>query len=235
MKNLVKHGLAALGYQIRQLPPDDALYQRAEGLYTKYASHTMIPKETFIANLELIARHAPNTHCYVECGVWRGGMTAAAAELIGDACVFHLCDSFEGLPEVQPEDGKAAQEWQSNTESPFYYENCKAEQAHAEKVMQLSGVAEYHLHKGWFADTLPKIAPSLTIDILRLDADWYASTIEILQHLYPKVVQGGLVLIDDYTTWEGCSKAIHAYLASIQSVSVLRQYNNCVTYLIKLD
>lgn len=95
--------------------------------------------------------------------------------------------------------------------------------------------SNYQLVKGWFNETLPQTLPEEPIAILRLDADWYDSTIICLEHLYPKVAKGGLVLIDDYNLWDGCSKAIHDYLCKIGSASRIFNTESGVTHILKKD
>jgi hypothetical protein len=34
-----------------------------------------------------------------------------------------------------------------------------------------------------------------------------------LEYLFPKVIKGGLIILDDYHVWDGCSKALHDYLS----------------------
>ena len=88
--------------------------------------------------------------------------------------------------------------------------------------------------KGWFSDTVPH-HPNQPIALLRLDGDWYDSTMVCLQNLYPKVVTGGIIIIDDYYSWDGCSKAVHDYLSSIQSVSRILTGFNRIAYIVKKD
>ena len=57
--------------------------------------------------------------------------------------------------------------------------------------------------------TLKKIHQK-RISLLRLDTDWYESKIE-LNLLYPKLSKGGILIIDDYNTWNGCKKAVDEY------------------------
>jgi hypothetical protein len=49
------------------------------------------------------------------------------------------------------------------------------------------------------------------ISVLRLDTDWYASTKIELEILYPRLVQGGVLIIDDYGYWQGAKKAVDEY------------------------
>jgi hypothetical protein len=68
-----------------------------------------------------------------------------------------------------------------------------------------------HFVKGKVEDTLPKHAPK-SIAILRLDTDFYASTKHELEHLYPRLVTGGVLIIDDYGYWAGSRRATDEYL-----------------------
>ena len=56
--------------------------------------------------------------------------------------------------------------------------------------------------RGKVEDTLPAQAPD-RIALLRLDTDWYESTRHELEHLFPRLVRGGVLIIDDYGTWHG--------------------------------
>lgn len=49
------------------------------------------------------------------------------------------------------------------------------------------------------------------ISILRLDTDFYESTKVELEILYPRLVNGGILIIDDYGSWKGCRKAVDDY------------------------
>jgi hypothetical protein len=74
-----------------------------------------------------------------------------------------------------------------------------------------------------------------TIAVLRLDADWYESTITCLTHLYPHIAPGGIVIIDDYKEWDGCARAVHEFLFKHASGGVprIRQFENRVYFVVK--
>lgn len=203
-------------------------------LFHKYAEFTMIPFESFSYNLELCQKYKKVRGCVVECGVWRGGMIAAIAEVLGTDRKYLLFDSFEGLPNAKEIDGKAALEWQSDKTSPLYFENCKAEIEYAQKAMSLSNAKDVEIIKGWFNETLNRANDTESIAVLRLDGDWYDSTMECMQSLYPKVVEGGLILLDDYAYWDGFSRAIHDYLSKNNLPARINQWHDSkVHYIIK--
>jgi O-methyltransferase len=186
-------------------------------VFRKYKSFTMVPAGHYVSNLELCWRFRHVKGGVVECGTWRGGMIAGMVDTLGQNRSYHLFDSFEGLPEVKEIDGPDAKAWQDNKEGRYYCSNCLAREPEASKAMTISRATDYAIHKGWFNTTLTAFQAEDGIAILRLDADWYDSTIECLEHLFPQVNGGGLILIDDYYTWEGCSKAVHDYLSQHKS------------------
>ncbi len=83
----------------------------------------------------------------------------------------------------------------------------------AEEIMQRAGARTYQIIPGWFDETLPCFEASDPIALLRLDGDWYESTMLCLEHLFDRVAVGGVVIIDDYFTWDGCSRAVHDFLS----------------------
>jgi O-methyltransferase len=206
---------------------------KAEKIYHAYHEYTMIPKELYIDNLKLVNDFSGVKGCVVECGVWRGGMSAGMAELLPER-EFYLFDSFEGLPKAREIDGENAIAWQKNTAGETYFDNCAAEMGFAEKAMRKSG-AIHKLIKGWFNETLPQAIFSSEIAVLRLDADWYDSTKACLVNLYPKVAKGGVIILDDYYAWDGCSRALHDYLSENLSVSRIHSTAMGVAYVVKKD
>lgn len=154
----------------------------------------------------------------VECGSWRGGagfvMASALAEL-GDMRRVWLFDSFEGLPAPAPIDGPAANQWAANVNGPTYYDNCRASLEEVRTTIADFGMSgRVTPVKGWFEDTLPANRGDVgPIAILRIDGDWYASVKTSLEALFDQVVPGGLVIFDDYDLWDGCTLAVHEFLA----------------------
>lgn len=173
------------------------------------APFTMVKRDRYLRNLELAEMVADVPGDVVEAGVWRGGMSAGIALVLGESRRYHLFDSFQGLPPAQPIDGAKALAYTRRTRH-----NCSADESYAQEAMRSAGVSNYHLVKGWFADTMPGDEPYPNgIALLRLDGDWYESTLQVLDALFPLVNPGGVVIVDDYHYWDGCALAVHEYLA----------------------
>jgi len=232
-KNLTLKYLSSKGLKItHSVPGGDN--QKCKDIYKKFSGYTMIPPELYTANLELVKKYVQGVEGdIVECGVWKGGMIAGIAELLKDDRKYFLFDSFEGLPTVKEIDGISAKKWQENTNGTDYFDNCSASMKHAETAMQQTN-CNFKLIKGWFDKTVPVFISSKKIALLRLDGDWYDSTLICLQYLYPKLSENGLLIIDDYYAWDGCSRAVHDYLSQIKSTSRIRTYNG-VCFIVKKE
>jgi len=208
------------------------LYLNGIFLYLAFSRYTMVPFFDFIHNLILSRRTRKIPGDIVECGVWKGGMIAAICRLERSRRHLVLCDSFEGLPPVKPIDGEKALRWQSNRTGKSYFNNCTASVSDVLDALEMANCTSFKIQKGWFEDTLPEMDDGLEISLLRLDGDWYESTLTCLKHLFPKVSTGGIVIIDDYYDWDGCSKAVHDYLSSESLSNKINQLGK-VAYIVK--
>jgi hypothetical protein len=161
----------------------------------------------------------------VECGVWRGGsMMAVALTLMRLEAerTLHLFDTFEGMPPPSHRDvtftgqsaSKLMEEQPDKKTAEIWAYSSLAE---VKQNLQSTGYPErlVQFHKGLVEDTIPAGAPP-TIALLRLDTDWYESTRHELVHLYPRLISGGVLIIDDYGHWEGARKAVDEFLAENQ-------------------
>lgn len=55
--------------------------------------------------------------------------------------------------------------------------------------------------------------PELRISLLNLDTDIYEPAVTVLEHLWPLVVPGGVLILDDYGTFPGETRAVDDYFA----------------------
>ena len=77
--------------------------------------------------------------------------------------------------------------------------------------MSMSAAKDYQITKGWFDQTLREANLREPIALLRMDADWYESTKCILDNFASRVALGGMIIVDDYHTWEGCTQAVNEF------------------------
>jgi len=166
----------------------------------------------------------------VECGVWKGGSMMAAAltlQRLGDTTRdLYLFDTFTGMAEPgqedvpSPYDGRVSPQkrWRRHRDRSGIDDGGSGWAAvSVEDVRQAMLSTGYpaervHLVQGKVEDTIPAQAPD-QVAVLRLDTDWYASTKHELEQLYPRLAEGGVVIVDDYGHYEGARQAVDEYVA----------------------
>ncbi len=207
-------------------------------IYRRFKAATLVKRGEYIANLYLVDRQLADPAlargAIVECGTWRGGMAAGLAVIGGSARDYFFFDSFAGLPPATAADGAHARQWQQQRDGTIYNDNCTASEAEFMTTIGRVRLPAEHLHvyKGFFEATFPTVEVP-AIAVLRLDADWYESTLLCLEKFWDRLLTGALVLVDDYYAWEGCRKAVHDFLARRQAAEAIRQAGK-VAYLVKL-
>lgn len=157
---------------------------------------------------------------FIECGVGDGNKLAIASALCKKRGItdyqFYLYDTFAGMTEPSEHDYKNFDFKSALNQSEVVIEkfNRLKEDDHnkwcyypLEKVKDLIALSDYpqsHFHfiKGNILETIPNSLHK-RIALLRLDTDWYESSYHELIHLYDLVVEGGVIIFDDYGAWHG--------------------------------
>lgn len=167
---------------------------------------------------------------FVECGVWKGGSSAAIAKTLAHLKVtdrtLWMYDTFDGMSQPTEADvdflGQTADQLldrQDIAESTSVW--CRSPLGEVKATMRATGypMDQINFVQGRVEETLPRRSPE-RLALLRLDTDWYESTKCELEILFPKMSPGGVLIIDDYGHWQGCRKAVDEYFAQ-QGVSML--------------
>jgi hypothetical protein len=139
-------------------------------------------------------------------------MAAALTHLrLGELRDLYLFDTFEGMSRP----GEIDVDYSGRAALPLWDPANRTARAPITKVPDAMLSTGYPLERvsfveGLVEDTLPGEAPE-QIAVLRLDTDWYSSTHHELEHLYPRLSSGGVLIIDDYGHYVGARKAVDEY------------------------
>jgi O-methyltransferase len=184
---------------------------------------TMTSKERLFALCEAVkyvSKHSiPGD--IVECGVWKGGsMMAAALTLMSleDIRKLYLFDTYEGMSEPTAQDmmlgadsaSSLLRQRDKNEDDPIW---CYSPLEKVKEAVYSTGYPQESIEfvKGKVEDTIPGTMPD-AIALLRLDTDWYESTKHEMEHLFPRISPGGILIIDDYGWWDGARQAVDEYI-----------------------
>jgi hypothetical protein len=150
--------------------------------------------------------------CFVECGCGRGGSAGVLAGVLQsqpNPKRLYVCDTFEGLPPPDL-DVDHAEGWSREVVATIAGTS-KGTVAQITGICQLAGRSvPVTCRQGLYRDTLPSLDCG-PIALLHADADWYYSTRQILEALWPNIVPGGVLIFDDYHFWSGCKQAVDEF------------------------
>jgi O-methyltransferase len=195
------------------------------GLHERASRFTMTSIERMYALYQAVTyvNRAAIPGDVVECGVWRGGSSMLAAltllELQDTTRTLYLYDTFEGMSRPTDQDVS----FRGHAATPRWEERrhgegsawCEARIEDVRTNLSATGYPSDRLRfiQGKVEDTIPSVIPD-KISVLRLDTDWYESTRHELDHLYPRLEIGGVLIIDDYGHWQGARLAADEYFAA---------------------
>ena len=238
----------------REPPPDDlaSLGELDEGMRSiilRVAPLTMTGPSRLAALVDAVRYcvRAGVEGAFAECGVWRGGSVLAMALALRELAVadreLYLYDTFEGMTEPSPHDTSpyhppATELWERSGGRPWgeilFDGDANSERA-VREALGASGYPDAMIEfvRGAVEETLPERAPG-RLALLRLDTDWYESTLHELRHLYPRLNTGGVLIIDDYGHWEGCRRAVDEYFSSEAEPVLLQRIDYAARIAVKV-
>ena len=190
-------------------------------LWDRVAPYTMISMERgyalYSAVHYVVKAEIPGD--FVECGVWKGGAAMLMALTLIELNVvdreLYLFDTFQGMTPPTENDkiawtGRPVQEkWEQD-----YFSWWSIPRQEVVQNLRSTGYPEHLIHavEGDVGSTIPDHSPG-TIALLRLDTDWYESTLHELRYLYPRLKGGGVLLLDDYGHFTGARKAVDEFFS----------------------
>ena len=189
--------------------------------------HTLVPAFRALLAYRAVQRvdeqHVPGD--IVEAGVWHGGLSCLMARAHQRQqrrrAVFNrtswLMDTFSGMPAPN----RTLDGWKANAMYERFRNGsttglgCRVEAGKwcfgsfemVSKLMDgVAGARRTRYVRGKVEDTLldERELPR-QIAVLRLDTDWYTSTLAELDVLWPRLSPGGWLYIDDYFDFAGCA------------------------------
>ncbi len=135
-----------------------------------------------------------------EIGVYQGGSARLICKYKGNK-VFHLFDTFEGLPELNKFD----------TSNEFH--KGQFNDTSFELIGKLlNDYPNVNIHKGYFPDTAGPVRDK-KFSLVNLDVDLHKTTHDALEFFYPRMAKGGIILSHDYVNADGVRKAFDDFFA----------------------
>lgn len=171
----------------------------------------------------------------VECGVFKGISLVRFAmfrDLFGNEFSKKIIgfDTYDEFPETKFKDDVPIREKFIKNAG-----NQSISRKQLEKILKHKNLSNISLVPGDICQTVPEFVkrnPQLKISMLNLDTDIYEPAVTILKYLFPLIVKGGILVLDDYGVFPGETKAVDEYFNNNVEI---KKFNFCMTpsYIIK--
>ena len=190
-----------------------------------------------LAHYELYKKVRKVPGVMIECGVFKGASFARFAmfrDLFGNPFSKKMIgfDTFGKFPKTKLSTDKGFRQ---------RFIDAAGEQSISKQqmmdVLRHKGIDKFvELVEGDITKTVPAYLdshPELKISLLNLDTDIYEPAVTALEYLYPRLVRRGVLILDDYGTFSGETKAVDNYFKD-KNVEICK-FPFCMTpcYIIK--
>lgn len=229
-KETIQRFLNSFGYEIRRtMALEPAMEKEFKALLELLDVTHLQSRDRLYAlfkSVEYVVRNKIEG-AVVETGVFKGASLAFVARQLRSLDdmdrKIYLYDTFEGWPEPGRGDtvcGAALEQ----TKVEKIHEGIKPtlEEVRANVLRTGYPAENFVFVKGKVEDTLPGTMPE-KIALLRIDTDWHESVYHSLKHLFPRLVRGGVLIVDDYGHWQGAKDAVDQYFSETKTPFLLNR------------
>lgn len=181
-------------------------YKEFMKAYQQIGHYTLVSPDRCYMLYGLASQALYLKEAFWECGVYMGGTAMMFANLLAakdpaGATKLHLFDTFEGMPDTDPEKDLH----KSGDFADTNVERVRKRVGHSNRVA---------FHKGFIPKTFAGME-NTKIAFAHIDVDIYQSVWDCCAFIYPRLVAGGFMVFDDYgfPSCPGASKAVDDFFA----------------------
>lgn len=237
MKKIIHKALKLSGYRLlkinetkEKIPVDHIIPEikkDEQALIETAMKYSMTNPErmwAIIQAMKIIARNKIDGDL-VETGVWRGGnllLFSKMSDKLGLQKKIWAYDTYEGMSEPTEKDisykgtdsrdllAKHPKILDGDSHNIWCYASLDDVRNNLKRHMD--DIGRINFVQGKVEETLlnKENIPN-KIALLRIDTDWYESTKIGLEVLFPRLVPGGILILDDYGHWKGAKNATDEY------------------------
>ena len=213
---------------------DSTLSRRAAGVINRIRSSDLTycgpPKLENLVDALMLVEREQIPGALIEAGVALGGSAILLATLKSAHRPLHLYDVFRMIPAPNANDGPDAHARYEVIRSGKslglggnvyygYVDNLlEVVKGNLRRFDLLEGRDKIYFHIGLFQDTLHPDGP---VALAHIDADWYDSVRTCIDRISSVLSPGGIIVFDDYSSYQGCRRAVDEFLASRNDFSIL--------------
>lgn len=197
--------------RVRSLTLDatfEALYQA-----TNTEGRSLLSKERLYVIWQALQNIPATSDPSVEVGLYRGGTSAFIVRAL--SALHHRCGVHFAVDPLSGHQVQEVQEFEVHRSGNF------SDVSAAEVAKYLAQFSNVTLIEKTFADSISEL-PSGGYRFAHLDTDLYVPTLQALTYFAPRMVAGGVIVVDDYMAPKcvGVTRAVNEFLERDASLQV---------------
>ncbi|MCK5214109.1 MAG: class I SAM-dependent methyltransferase [Candidatus Omnitrophica bacterium] len=220
LKNVIKKSFYRIGWdvsKVNKIPQTDfdvdrefhEQYEKAMDATNDRDTDNLLKRQRHHTLYNLLKKADIHAGQFAECGCFRGlsaYQTAAYLQEKGFKNTFYIFDSFEGLSEYEEKDLPGGQ---IDIEQRRKHFSCSLETVQN----NLREFLFIRYEKGWIPKRFSQVADE-TFAFVHIDVDMYQPIKDSLEFFYPRVVENGIIVFDDYgcLAFPGAKKAVDEFM-----------------------
>ena len=202
-----------------ELPKFENKWDYINGFYLTSPNRELVK---ILSYWELYEKISDTPGDIIDCGIFKGSSLirfATYRNMINMPFARQIVgfDTFGKFPETDYENDKQKREQ--------FVEQAGEESLNTEQIRQVLNQKNLNrnieLVEGDINNTVPEFIdsnPNIRIALLHIDVDIYEPTVTIMESLYDHVVDGGIVIIDNYGDFDGESTAVENHLGTSEDI-----------------
>ena len=240
IKKIIKKLISSFGYSIGKIPNAANIHTRNEDV-DKIVDLFMEKTIKFFPKININYKHINTIYAskfviqnsidgdFVECGVFKGfniALMISSIKVLGSKKdlerKIYLYDTFTGMTKPTVFDYKKNLNYNENILRHFdnqkngYNNRCYHPIDKVKEYLNSFNYPNLKYVRGDVMETLPNDYHTKSrISLLRLDTDFYLSTMHELDNLYKHVNKNGVIICDYFNSWEGQKKACNEFFSKI--------------------
>ncbi len=167
---------------------------------------------------------------FIEAGCALGGSALVIASSKSPSRTFLIFDTFKGIPPPSRLDGNDAHKRYEDIMQGkaigkggkiYYGYRSHLIDEIKDRFIDFGYPIEKNyisLIEGYYKDTIMIDQP---VAFAHIDSDWYESVFKCLGQIWPNLISGGTMIIDDYNKWSGCKKAVDDYFVDKRNEQIM--------------
>ena len=158
--------------------------------YDLISHYTLNPKSRLYTLYDMSKRYLKPDTSFIEVGCWKGGATGLVILSNKNKNIdYYACDTFSGVVNTSDKDS--------------FFKGKEYDDTNTNNINEIEGIVGEKIQtvQGIFPNSMKEVKLNKPVSFAHIDVDTYISAKESLEFISANMIQGALVILDDFGGW----------------------------------